>query len=154
MGTAATNKSWARFTERLSPLCPSCIEEEETCGHVLMCCKAGRVENLLALIQLLDQWLGEQNTNPSLRYCIVEYAKTRGHGFMYDICRGMDPTFLRMARAQDSIGWRCFMEGMIVSNFHQIQRDYFKMCGLQTKVDKWVASLITKLLECTHGQWI
>lgn len=35
MSIAATNRARARFTEGMSPLCPSCKVEEETCAHIL-----------------------------------------------------------------------------------------------------------------------
>ena len=76
MNIMTMNKACVQFTPDLSPYCLSCGTEEKTCRHVLSCCEVwrGRVTNLLALIDLLDEWLGGQNTDPQLlRYCIVSY---------------------------------------------------------------------------------
>lgn len=154
MSIAATNKARSRFTEGLSPLCPSCTTEEETCAHVLKCTERGRVESLNASISLLERWLSESNTEPQLAHVLVQYARSRGTRFMFDLCRGMGPTFARLAQAQDEIGWRRFMEGMVTKHTHTLQHRYWKLQGWRGNADKWMRTLITKLMECTHGQWL
>ncbi len=62
--------------------------------------------------------------------------------------------YRRMARAQDIIGWRRFMEGMISSRLVEIQREFFALRGMGRKLDKWKVGLVTHLLEITHGQWL
>jgi hypothetical protein len=57
-----------------------------------------------------------------------------------------------MARAQDAIGWRRFMEGMICKEIPGIQKTYTALSGSRTSAEKWTGELITKLLEVTHGQ--
>ena len=62
--------------------------------------------------------------------------------------------YRNMARAQDEIGWRRFLEGMISSEFRRLQHKYYVLHGLRTSVKQWSTDLITKLLEVTHGQWL
>jgi len=75
---------------------------------------------------------------------------------MIEICGrhryGVD--YRNMARAQDEIGWRRFLEGMISSEFRRLQQKYFVLHGHRTSVKQWATDLITKLLEVTHGQWL
>ena len=59
-----------------------------------------------------------------------------------------------MARSQDQIGWRRFMEGMISRGLVEIQRDYLQLRGISYKLDKWASGIVIKLLETTHGQWL
>ncbi len=59
-----------------------------------------------------------------------------------------------MAKAQDAIGWRRFMEGMICKEIWAIQKTYTALSGLGTSMEKWTGELVTKLLEVTHGQWL
>ena len=76
---------------------------------------------------------------------------------MQEICRDTDRCDVRytsMARSQDIIGWRRFMEGMISRHIVERQLDYFKMKGIQWQLNRWATGLVTRLLEITHGQWL
>jgi hypothetical protein len=46
------------------------------------------------------------------------------------------------------------MEGMISVHVAVIQRDYWRLIGWRGSVVTWTRTLITKLMECTHGQWL
>ncbi len=59
-----------------------------------------------------------------------------------------------MAREQDAIGWRRFMEGMISTRMREIQRYFHISEGTRTSPERWAQGLIMKLLEATHGQWL
>ncbi len=61
-----------------------------------------------------------------------------------------------MVRAQDAIGWRRFMEGMVCEKIQAVQQTYpaLSLSGLWTSAERWMVELITKLLEVTHGQWL
>ena len=105
-------------------------------------------------IDLLEQWLVEVDTDPHLRECLVEYARGRGGRTMSEICRGMDDRFRRVAEEQDAVGWRRFMEGMIVRGLRQLQELYTTVKGSNVTGEQWATGVITKLLETTHGQWL
>lgn len=154
MSIAATNMARSKFTEGLSPLCPSCSTEEETCAHILKCTERGRVDALNNSIALLGDWLTTVHTEPQLRQVIVIYAYARGTRTMLEICLGMHPTLLDFARAQDCIGWRRFMEGMVARQATAIQRNFLRFAGLRGGAGKWTRTLMIKLMECTHGQWL
>ena len=104
----------------------------------------------------MDKWMKHQGTDPDLRDCLFEYAMGRGAITMLDICEsnGYDQRYRRMATAQDSIGWRWFMEGMICKEIGGIQREYAGLQGSCLSVTKWSVGLVVKLLEVTHGQWL
>jgi hypothetical protein len=114
------------------------------------------VEALQATINLLDKWMRRRATDPDLRECIYEYATGRGGRKMVDICsaHSYDDRYHRMARAQDIIGWRRFMEGMICKELRAIQTTYVALSGSRMSAERWTGELITKLLEVTHGQWL
>jgi hypothetical protein len=84
------------------------------------------VEALQVTIKLLDQWTKWRGTDPDLRDCLYEYAMGRGGVTMEEICEEnhYDQWYRLMARAQDEIGWRQFMEGMICKEIKQIQMTY------------------------------
>ena len=152
---APTNYELSRWSTQC-PLCPSCMQARETCAHILHCTHAGRVDALLATIKLLDQWMKTRATDTDLRECIYEYATGRGGITMEEICsnKGYDGRYQQMAKAQDSIGWRRFMEGMVCKEIRMIQTTYTSLSGSRMSAERWTEELITKLLEVTHGQWL
>jgi hypothetical protein len=106
-------------------------------------------------IDLLEVWLREVETDPKLRSCIVEFARGRGQVIMSEICSDMDTRFQLMARDQDNIGWRRFMEGMICLRLREIQLTFAHIEGARTTPEKWGQGIVTnELLETTHGQWL
>ncbi len=46
------------------------------------------------------------------------------------------------------------MEGMIVQDFRSIQHQYLQQDESRRSSRKWAQGLITRLMECTHGQWL
>ncbi len=64
----------------------------------------------------MEEWLGEAETDPNQLDCIAEYAHGQGERTMTKICSGLGPQFIQMAKKQDAIGWRRFMEGMICTS--------------------------------------
>ena len=73
---------------------------------------------------------------------------------MQSICQKLDSRFKIMARSQDIIGWRRFMEGMISRHVVDIQRDCLRCKGIQWQLNRWASGLVVRLLEITHGQWL
>ena len=95
------------------------------------------------------------NTTPTethLRQVIILYARSRGTRPVLEICLGMHSAMLDFARAQDCIGWRRFMEGMVSSQAMKIQHNFLWCYGWKGGAGKWSHMLITKLMECTQGQ--
>ena len=76
---------------------------------------------MLGTIKLLDKWIKANDTDPMLRECIYFFAMNRGNRTMLDIARslGYDVRYQKMAQAQNKIGWRRFMEGMIARELRQ-----------------------------------
>jgi hypothetical protein len=130
------------------------MQEGDTCEHVLFCCHAGRVETLQHTADLMENWLMEADTDPDLLDCIAEYAYSRGGRSMLEICKGLGKEYQEMARDQDAIGWRWFMEVMICKRMREIQRTYHIHKGTRISPERWAQGLILKLLEATHGRWI
>jgi hypothetical protein len=123
------------------------MQEWDTCAHVLHCCHAGRVETLHHTTDIMEAWMKEVDTDPDLLDCIAEYAYAQGSRAMMEICNGLGEIYLQMARDQDAIGWRCFMEGMISTQMREIQRQYHISEGTQTNPEQWAQGLTLKLLK-------
>jgi hypothetical protein len=75
---------------------------------------------------------------------------------METICsnNGYDGCYWRMAKAQDTNGWRRFIEGMVCREIRVIQTTHMALSGSSTNPEKWMVELITKFIEVTHGQWL
>ena len=153
-GVAGTNLHQSRYIEGHDPHCPSCHTALETCGHVLLCTEAGRVDALVRSIALLDGWLRKVGTEPRLRRALVRYARGRGALRMESIVRDLGPGYREFGRSQDIIGWRRFMEGMVSREVVPLQGDFAALGGVTTPLAEWVRGLVVRLLEVTHGQWI
>jgi hypothetical protein len=73
---------------------------------------------------------------------------------MTEICSGLGPQFIQMAKEQDAIGWRQFMEGMICRSIRKKQYNFHYQEATKTNPTQWAQGLILKLLKATHRQWI
>jgi hypothetical protein len=133
MGIAGTME-WDKSEWRL---CPSCMRERDTCKHVLHCHHEGRVETLHHMLSIMEEWMWEADTDPDLQECITEYTHGRGALTMQEICWGRGELFLQMAREQDEMGWRQFMEGMISRRMRDIQRLYRIQSGAGVSSERW-----------------
>jgi hypothetical protein len=122
--------------------CPSCMQERDTCAHVLNCDHVGRVKTLHHTADLLEIWLEETDTQPNLLDCIMEYVYGRGGRTMVQICNGLGEPFQKMARDQDEIGWRRFMEGMICSKMRIIQEEYHSQIRTYTNSERWAKGVV------------
>jgi hypothetical protein len=60
MGIASTME-WDKTVVRK---CRSCLQEHDTCAHILFCCHEGRVETLHLTLDLLEDWLVDTETEP------------------------------------------------------------------------------------------
>ena len=103
---AGVNSNQAVYTPDHDPMCPSCNDVEETCGHVLCCDEEGRIKALNCTIDLLDSWMTTVGTNAPLRKCLTDFARKRGGVSMEHIVWGKGPIFYKRGQSMDIIGWR------------------------------------------------
>ena len=73
---------------------------------------------------------------------------------MEEICAGLSSRYREMASAQDTIGWRRFMEGMISKKLVCLYAEHRDLMGEGLTTERWASQLVVRLLEVTHGQWI
>ena len=153
MDIAPTFYNLSKYTDQ-DKKCPSCNCKVETCAHILECEEEGRVEAMNLTIDMLELWLIQEQTDPGLQDCIIQYARGRGGTTMGEICEDKHEKYHHFAVSQDKIGWRRFMEGMISKECAEIQQQWFQHCAAKRTIKRWTTSLITRLLEITHGQWL
>ena len=153
-GCAGTNKMLARYTPNHNKNCPSCGVRVETCGHVLACEEESRVDLLHKLVELLNQWMQEQGTDTTLRKLLVEYVRGRGRKLMCEVVGWRGSEWRALATSMDKIGWRRFMEGMILKEVLRIQGKAEEERNFKLSLQNWGSGLVMKLMEVTHGHWL
>jgi len=103
----------------------------------------------------LHSWLRSEGTCEVLEEHIMRYVRSRNSQSFKDCIAGdRDPILNKLARSQDKIGWRRFMEGMISKEFCKIQDTHSRLGGSYISGAKWARGLSVKLMEVTHGQWL
>jgi hypothetical protein len=125
---------------------------KETVAHVSQYRGVGRVETMQATIGFLDKWLEKVGTDPAVRKCIVWYAQEHGFKSMKEVCK--EERLRPMAREQDKIGWRQFMEGMVAKHILLVQDEFHALTREGPTTGKWASQLVCRLLEVVHGQWV
>ena len=73
---------------------------------------------------------------------------------MIEVTWSRGARFVKFAASQDLIGWRRFMEGVILKELVGIQQTYVELGGGTLTAEDWTKGLILKLLETMHGQWL
>merc|ERR1712051_613203 len=59
-----------------------------------------------------------------------------------------------LAKAQEILGWDCILEGRIPKLFVLHQRSHLAHVQTRMTAKRWAKTLITKLLQMTHKQWL
>ena len=60
----------------------------------------------------------------------------------------------RLAKEQDRLGFRGFVEGRLSRQFEQRQRrHYWRMDSMRSLTKKWAANLVDHIFRFTHCQW-
>merc|ERR1712051_192436 len=59
-----------------------------------------------------------------------------------------------LAKAQDILGWDCMLEGRIPKLFVLHQRCHLAHVQTRMTAKRWAKTLVTKLLQITHKQWL
>lgn len=88
------------------------------------------------------------------RAYIVDFCQGWGYRTISEIADMQSEVYHLMAKSQDEIGWRRFMDRMVSRQIIDIQREYFALRGTSWRLEKWAIGLVTRLLEVTHGQWL
>jgi hypothetical protein len=153
---SATNYFLAKRDETItnSPLCPCCEQGPETAGHILRCSEEGLVKMLRRAGDGLMDWLLEVQTPRDLVYLIGAFVQNRGYVSMEELCHQLPPEYLHFARAQDSIGWRRFLEGMIAAELETLLLQTGLGADSPLGIGQWMTILVKKLLEVTHSMWM
>ena len=133
--------------------CPNC-GRTETAAHLCLCPDEGRTKLFLETTNDLEDWMTKHGrTDHEVAFWIPRYIKMRGTKCMSDMGH-MSQQMRALARSQDIIGWRNFMEGRISREFLDIQNLHLGLGNHRINGEQWIKQFISKILHVTHSQWI
>ncbi len=155
LGIAGTMKYLLRQDGR-SPLCPSCQACAETCKHIARCLEVGREAAFQESANAVEKWMETVDTHSDVKVLLLKYLRGCRSTTCLECADSLDlPPILReYASAQDIIGWDNFVMWVISHRLLPIQSAHFHTAGKSYRTTRWIAGLITQLLQVTHTQWI
>ncbi len=100
--------------------------------------------------------MDSHGTHPDIARLLLQYLRGRGRTSCLEYAKDLNlpDIFREYAASQDVIGWDNFIMGMISHKLLDIQSTYFHTAGESYCATRWIAGLITHLLQVTHTQWI
>ena len=152
-GVCATRYNMARLQDLIDNKCPNCgmIEKAE---HLNVCPSEDRTRLLEEGVDKLSSWLTQDNkTDPELAYYLPKYILFRGSR-SWSTLGVMSPGMRAVAMAQDSIGWREFMEGKVAKEMGRLQQFHCATASCRMNGDDWMKHFINHILHLSHSQWI
>ena len=91
--------------------------------------------------------------HPEIAYWLPRYIKLRGTRPLSDM-PGMSADIKRVARSQDLIPWKDFMEGKLSKEWFSLQRSSLVCSHSRLTIADWEKRLISQILQVSHAQWI
>ena len=95
----------------------------------------------------------DSKTDSELVFWIPKYILMRGIKRLSEM-EHMSQNMISLARSQDVIGWRNFIEGRVSREFLDIQNLHLGSGCHKINGEQWVRQFIIKILRITHNQWI
>ena len=95
----------------------------------------------------------EEKTHYEIAYWVLRWIKSRG------VCRLQDMGTMTgemtlLAKSQDLIGFRHFMEGRISRRFWEMQSRHLAFSPGHLNGNEWTKHFIARVLTISHSQWI
>jgi hypothetical protein len=133
--------------------CPRCAEFETT-EHVILCQAPNAKRQWDANIAKVTQWLTKAQTLPEIQQAIlsrIQSWRNQDERFMAPNYRW--PGLNTLVLAQDSIGWKNFLEGGVLQGWAAKQQEYFEWLQRRNTGKRWITQLIKKLWEISWNMW-
>jgi len=132
--------------------CPDC-GKRETANHLNLCSDPDRTRLLHDMVASLQTWLNNNYRHRELAYWIPKYILLRGTKKLSDFPY-LSPAMKKVARSQDLIPWKCFLEGKLSVEIAKLQRQSLASSPSRLTIADWTKRLISQLLQIAHAQWV
>ncbi len=150
----ATGVQMKRCKMATDDRCPSCWRRKERASHLCICPSEARTSLLEESVRELERWMRHNdNTHSEILYWVPKYIRARGR-IPFSSLGAMSTHMTKLARSQDLIGWRNFLEGRVSRCFAEIQDKHLPTSESRLSTDMWMRAFISRLIHISHAQWI
>jgi hypothetical protein len=132
--------------------CPRCAAFENT-AHVLLCPAPNATRQWDKSLANLRTWLTQARTMPDLANAIINRLRSWRSQTAPTPPTYNWPGVNDLILAQDSIGWRAFLEGAVLIAWAEKQQEYLVWLKRRNTGKRWVTTLIKKLWEISWDLW-
>ena len=141
---------------RLEYSLPKLSRMRRTCKHIARCPEAGRAAAFQESTNAVEIWMETSGTHSDVTVLLLRYSRGQGKTTCLEGADSLDlpPILCEYAAAQDIIGWDNFVMGMVSHKLVAIQSAHFHTAGKSYRATRWIAGLITQVLQVVHTQWI
>ena len=137
-----TGKNMKQWNLRYNSNCVMCGVEDEDTHHILHCQHKLSLNFWDEALKEYDQSLLKLKTNYYLRRAIIlELEAWRKTDFTHNSDYA-DPMLLQAIQKQRDIGWRAFLEGLMVKDIITYQHTYMQQRDLQSSGATWAKKVI------------
>ena len=152
-GFCGVGKMMALWKKWPSANCPRCGIPNETAAHVWTCSGGGANFVWETALTRLCSWMETQETAPE----IIEAIRTHLQGWRNG-SGGVPVTYHLLglttaAQNQTDIGWQCFLEGFVTSDWAATQQTYYTWIGSRRTGKRWAIALVKKLWDVAWDLW-
>ena len=151
-GCCGTQRMVARWDLERDGRCPDCGAVERP-SHLNVCPNPERTSLLGQMADSIGRWLRDNYAHPEIAYWLPRYIKLRGTRPLSDMS-GMSADMKCVARSQDLIPWKDFMEGKLSKEWFSLQRSSLVCSPSRLTIADWAKRLISQILQVSHAQWI
>ena len=137
-----TGKNMKRWRLRFNSNCALCGQEQEDTHHILHCPHDESKKTWDKLIREYDQKLVKFKTNYYLRKAIILDINAWRYNKQYPSLQYADDDLRKIILAQRSVGWRAFIEGLLVQPMITYQHNYLQHNYDNKKGSTWAAKVI------------
>lgn len=140
----ATRVQMKRWFAADDDRCPSCLLGKERADHLCRCPNEERTQLLRENTNELEEWMTQHdNTHHKLLYWIPKYILCHGQVRFQDL-GPMSRRMMEIAKSQDTIGWRNFMEGRVSRRIATLQQQHLISSSSRLSTQSWMKQLSTK----------
>ena len=151
-GFAPVGKVLQRNQLQTHAECPRCASFEDT-EHVILCQAPNATRQWEASLANLHTWLTQTRTMPDLAHAIINRLQSWRSQTEPTTPTYNWPGVNDLILGQDSIGWRAFLEGTVLTAWAEKQQEYLVWLKRRNTGKRWVTTLIKKLWEISWDLW-
>jgi hypothetical protein len=149
-GVSTTLTKW---NHRYINGCPFCLSPNENTEHVLCCPQESASRIWCEQLSSLDKHLRKLRTHPNLHQLIISRLST-WHDKVDDVNFMVERDIALAIAHQQVIGWKAFLEGLIVKDILQIQHEYYQSIQRRSTGLSWSTKLSKFMWEMIHTLWM